>query len=86
MSERYRVEPRYKDLRGHFAYGFHWPGEGRTVTSAEVGVDTLQRLDADPGYIVERLPDETADTRNSPAHNPGRAENDKTRPKGSRKS
>ncbi len=58
MTERYRVTPRNRNLRGHYAYGRHWPAGGRTVTAAELGVDTLQRLDGDPGYDVERLADE----------------------------
>ena len=64
-EQRYRVTPR-KGLwpSPHPAYGYVWPECGRTVTAAEVGADTLQRLDADPRFTVERLP---AETRASPA-------------------
>ena len=55
MPERYRVTPRHKGLRGHHDYGYHWPTEGRDVTAAEIGVDTLQRLDGDSRYDVVRL-------------------------------
>ena len=61
MSERYRVTPRHTGGGDRHAYGHRWPAWGREVTAAEVGADTLQRLDADPGYDVERLPDATQD-------------------------
>ncbi len=54
-DERYHIVPRTRATLG--AYGHVWPAEGRTVTAAEVGVDVLQRVEADPKLDLERVPD-----------------------------
>ena len=68
MPDRYTITPRTRATIA--AYGHVWPGEGRTVTAAEVGIDVLQRADADPRFDVERLPDDAAPAAPAPAAKP----------------
>ena len=57
MPERFRIRPRTPGPIAHHAYGYRWPDEGREVSAETIGAGTLLRLDADPAYIVERIPE-----------------------------
>ena len=53
LTPRYRVAPRARAPVA--AFGRVWPAEGAEVTTREVDVRTLQRLEDDPRFAVERL-------------------------------
>lgn len=80
MPEWHRVTPRTRvDIA---AYGRVWPGEGLAVTDAPHQVDTLQRLDGDPRFDVERI----ADVPTAPAADPDDPPADPKPPSRSRRS
>lgn len=64
-DERYHVVPRTRTTLA--AYGHVWPGAGRTVTAAEVGVDVLRRVETDPRLDLERAPDPAPQPAPKPA-------------------
>ena len=67
MPERYRVTPRTPGPIAHHAYGYRWPDEGREVSAETIGADTLLRLDADPAYTVERIPESEPESGDEPS-------------------